>query len=1453
MLFIVSILFGRCNNFLRLSLSFAATMNYINFEKSCSKLLIFRDFAALVAVIFLSVHSALALPTSTIIIRFLDEKYFLSSLSDPLWQGAKPVFPELRRSGSHSTLLSAKSPILGKLRLYAEINIPAGSEPMDFLRKIRANHGIEYADFARISQIQEQISNDSLQDKQWGLRRIHADKAWKISTGKGIIVGVLDTGVDFFHPDLAGQLAVNSAEDINHNGAFEPWPATEKRNGISGDLDGIDNDGNGFTDDVIGYDFVDQSIVNLGDYAVRDPIPFDEHGHGTSVAGIIAAKTNNRIGIAGIAPDAKIKVLRCHDATGNAEEDDIAAAIVYAAMNGVRVLNMSFGDVVNTPLIRDALAFATSYGCVLVASAGNDGADFSRFPASYPNVIAVAASTESDRRAPFSSFGSQLALSAPGVNIWTTAKDGKYRSFQGTSASAPHVSAAAALLLATMPDLAPAEVLGILQATAQDIGEKGWDTQFGAGIPDCTSALEAIGRTIVRIDSPQNDAVITADSLPVFGTVLTPLFSSWTLCTAAGENPNGLWHSIDSGSVAQGQASLLGTLRFSAMPDTVYTLRLKVNLLNGNTMEHRARIALARKSSFPAIASAEAIPIWRDDERAVLVTVTTDHRSRCIMNIISENDRIYVDNERLARRHEFMLPAAQAHGEADIICYYPNSGDSSSVRIQLPHVAEAFPTGGFQPKPYSAPAAQICNYVRDFFHDGKPSFALNDISSGSFGDTKLLQFDSDKMREKSNTTEQWIPRGLGDSNGDGIMEILAHSFADARLFQGKTLDDSPFSDTLFTQKSVSFASRNDFYSAGMFDIDGDGHEEIFGFSDTACLAYTYKNGKYSLLAAAPNDSPRDAFGSPNAMRPPVCFADDFDGDGKKELLYGDTDADFLIFEYDIGKFTREFLLSNDGKGGTDYCVPADVDGDGKKEILIGYHSQQEFTDDREYEPPIWTFKLLKSYSPNTYTVVWEDHFYGVRVGSGYANGVAAGELDGRKGDEIALFIFPNAYVIRWDSIASTFRPMWFSPFQYSNTAIIYDFDKNGINELGYCDGTNTVFAEYSPDGAGPGVPIGFRGFAKDAHTAVLHWSPAQFATEYQVFAMRNPTSSTTTAELIATTSDTTTTLDTLAPNALYRFYLRARRLGAVQPTGAFALPIDIFTHEPLQPLSAQWKNNAVYIRFSAGYLPSKTISERIFFLISGSKKIPADFVQNAGDSILILRFDTPLPDGILPLEIGSFADRFGTPSVPGLLYVAIQNNALFSEMTLLRLKVINPQILQLQFSEKVRANEAIILHNYSLQPAGIISSIEMSGDSSVRILLDAPLEPIGKEYTLTASNINSTNGVPIAKGAGNTLGFILYGLDNSDAYCYPNPYHHNTGTELIFAGLPRNSDVVVYDMNMRQIATLHDSRGDGGIRWTPMTAAGEPLPTGVYLFKASGMSAAGEQIETGLIKFGIIR
>jgi subtilisin family serine protease len=334
----------------------------------------------------------------------------------------------------------------------------------------------------------------------WGLARIGAPDAWEVSTGAGVVVAVVDTGVDGGHPDLAGNVWTNPAE-------AEGTP-------------GVDDDGNGFTDDVHGWDFAEF----VSSAAPGDADPTDENGHGTHVAGTIAAVGDNGVGVVGVAYGARVMPVRALDARGAGLLSNLARAIAYAASNGADVVNNSWTSPYADQAVIDAIAFARSLGCVVTAAAGNDAADVRRaFPASAPGVLAVSSSDARDGRSSFSNFGWLVDLAAPGggpdaaapigapVNVLSLRAAGtmrgldhlfvgpgsEYVRFSGTSMAVPHVSGVAALMLAANPALGVADVEAILRRTAADrVGEPeldvaGYDPYFGWGRLDAAAAVAA--------------------------------------------------------------------------------------------------------------------------------------------------------------------------------------------------------------------------------------------------------------------------------------------------------------------------------------------------------------------------------------------------------------------------------------------------------------------------------------------------------------------------------------------------------------------------------------------------------------------------------------------------------------------------------------------------------------------------------------------------------------------------------------------------------------------------------------------------------------------------------------------------------------------------------------------------------------------------------------------------
>lgn len=308
-------------------------------------------------------------------------------------------------------------------------------------------------------------------DDLWGHKAINAAAAWDKGQGKNVVVAVIDTGVDFSHPDLAANAWVNSADSAGN---------------------GQDDDGNGYADDRNGWDFYNQRAN-----------PADENGHGTHVAGTIAAVGNNQQGIIGVAPQARIMGLRAFDRYGNSTVSALVEAIRYAADNGADIINASWSGPGDLEALRTAVQYAHTAGVTLVVSASNDGRELEyNNPGLYGHTITVGASTAAGRRASFSDFGAKLDVIAPGEDILSTlasnsqmgstpgvAVGGNLLRLSGTSMAAPHVSGVAALILGKFPGYTPEQVRYVLRNSSNDFGAAGWDPFSGYGQVDANKAI----------------------------------------------------------------------------------------------------------------------------------------------------------------------------------------------------------------------------------------------------------------------------------------------------------------------------------------------------------------------------------------------------------------------------------------------------------------------------------------------------------------------------------------------------------------------------------------------------------------------------------------------------------------------------------------------------------------------------------------------------------------------------------------------------------------------------------------------------------------------------------------------------------------------------------------------------------------------------------------------------
>jgi thermitase len=352
----------------------------------------------------------------------------------------KPAVGQLRAQDQLAArglqMMGAIQPI-GALK----VAVQPGRE-LETVAALGQNPNVLYAEPNYIAYAVDTIPDDTLFDKQWGLNKIEAPAAWDITTGSSdIVIAVVDTGIDLDHPDLScpGKLT-------------------------------------------LGWDFVN-----------GDPIPDDDHqtngfAHGTHVAGIAAACTNNGTGVAGVAWRARLMPVKSLDDRGSGTYEDVAKGITFAVDQGADIVNLSLGGPNHSETLADAVQYADNHGRLVIAATGNTSGPV-LYPAAYPEAIAVAATNSSDQRAGFSNHGPQTDIAAPGVGIYSTVIN-NYGYKDGTSMATPFVAGLAAVIWSASPNLTHDQVRGVIQSTADDLGALGWDPYFGHGRINAWRALE---------------------------------------------------------------------------------------------------------------------------------------------------------------------------------------------------------------------------------------------------------------------------------------------------------------------------------------------------------------------------------------------------------------------------------------------------------------------------------------------------------------------------------------------------------------------------------------------------------------------------------------------------------------------------------------------------------------------------------------------------------------------------------------------------------------------------------------------------------------------------------------------------------------------------------------------------------------------------------------------------
>lgn len=1315
----------------------------------------------------------------------------------------------------------------------ADINFANKSQAVKLLFK---NEYIEYAQENNKYILNSTIPNDPYFSSQYYLTKTNLPQTWDISLGdSAIIIGIIDSGLDFLHPDLNGSFKINYGEIPNN---------------------GKDDDNNGYVDDYYGWNFISNS---------KDAADDNIFSHGTAVTGVIAAGFNNGIGIASVAPKCKVLVMKAFDSQGNGYDNDVATAILYAISRGVKVLNFSFGDYVYSYLLRDVIRFAYSKNIVMFASSGNDASDILHYPSAFDEVISVGASDSDDRRASFSAYGETVDLYAPGYQILTTSIMGKgssefnnnYAYINGTSFSSPICAGVAGLLLSKNKNLTNEEIRGILVSTTDYFpGQVSWDHNYSAGRLNAFNAINNFNSpTIARIYYPFQDLSDTLNSIPVVVSAASPIFQAYSIYYGIGENPS-QFRQIVFNRPYQIIKDTACIWSLSGLPDTSITLRLAINSNTGRTIEHR--LIFYYDHSVSLITAYEFGEILDKDYYSELITFATKYKSI---------GKIYYKRKNVSEPYSFIYADGNA-GNIGVISdihyglikennlspnteyeFYLESQSLNGTSSIKQDTAFHFTTKsqinnyGFVKKTYTLPAVQTCNAILDITNTGKKDLVTNDIKNNL--KPNIFEFFGGAFSKVQNFSlpDFSIARDLTYLINNNKIDLLTSTSRNGAIYEAGGANQYP------SIKIWSDEGSENFWSSRFADVNNNGKKEVIGFGKTGLRILEYNGNTFNEITSLQYSTLSSQANSQNVL------VEDFDNDQKNEIVFIDTYFPFAnSISQNVGiniyknsseyAFTKVFTdtLERFLKG--DNVIAGDFDGDGKKEFAFGTISNS--SDLIQY----YSLYIYK-FANGGYSIIDRIDIYDNDINAEVST--KAGDIDTDNKDEILINVWKSFYIFKYSS-NQKFEPVFYLKDINSINQVVYDFDANGVKEIGL-NNTNDTMYFYEKDiaFAGPLTPLNFNAYSLDSNKVFLNFSSVANSDYYRIYRADNDTSGN---FILYDSTNQNSFIDVNVinrKNYLYKITAVDTNLNIREskPTNF----LRVFVHNKSKLMKVVSEGN--------GFL-TVTYSEKINLIIPPPNSF---IVSNIGSPKIVgvkssneylLSFGSRLPNGNYTIKSSNIYDFYGSPvDTNSLAFTVSQIDSV--QFYIRTVSLADKYKLKVEFNLNTDTTTSRNPENYSFEPFGFkVLSIDADNNNKNILYLNLSNQSYigasGKNYLLKAFNIYSSTGVKINDGAGASFGLTFNKENLNDVFVYPNPHTKFSKQDYItFANLTRTATIYIYDLTGRYLAKVEETDGNGGAEWNLKTLDGKDISTGVYIYRVEGKDSNGNSVDDRTGKFMIVK
>jgi len=1290
-------------------------------------------------------------------------------------------------------------------------HISISSTSQNQILALQQNPSIELIQENNHFQVHEAPINDSLYSDQWYHHHINASSSWENYTiNPDILIAIIDTGIDYEHPDLDGSVWVNDEEDLNGNGRIDPE-----------DQNHLDDDNNGYVDDVIGWDFTDAPrLMSGGDDTDPDNDPMDDYhgGHGTKIAGIIAAQTNNYRGISGLIPGVKVMNLRAGTASGYLEEDDVAKAVLYAINNGARIINMSFGDVVLSRFLKDVIEYAYSKNIIIVASSGNSGNDRIHYPSGLAETISVGATDQNDNRASFSNFGGTIDLVAPGVDILSTSPGGGYGTAGGTSFSAPMVSATAALLLSKNEELTVEQVRNQIKTTSDDIGIQGWEPLFGSGRLNMEKASLIQDESSLVIHHPQTGSHSAEDTLIIIATASDPDLISLDLTYGIGTNPVE-WIDILSDHNYQIIDDTIAILPLKAIPDTVLTLRLRSKTWEDKISEIRSIISLDRTR--PKIENHLVTRQLDGAEYAYLINFETD--DVCTADIYirpskSNENFTSVHLSYEAMKHYYLITPERN------IEYYIKTTNYSGLEetdtnngsyYQLESILGGIAQREFIQTDFSIPSGYLLPEATDFDQDGLYEIVISEYDENrNFGPVAVYEWENGHFSKQMETPFRAIPRSYGDADGDGKPELFLGYGQKSYLLES-TESNSWSAEIVWSDTGTFWASR-------ISDLDNDGKSELLGKDGQDFVLYeSTEDNAYSKIFTFNNLSQGN-----NQLGPPRTEVADLDNDGYLEIYFGDYDGDIVAYE-NTGNNTFIFLgsIPLELEDATNFFITSNQS---RRTLIAGSHTSTNMDYEHEFAAQYWSYSAIRMNTDNSYDIFQEIPVYGFADLRDFEAGCNWAVLNEDGEAYFFLAPSPDLYVFKTDG--DSLLPVWHYSDVNTNTVLVYDFDGNGKSEFFFNRG-DEIIAYTESLLEKPLPPTHVQAFPSDQTSIYLTWDGVPQSEKYIIY---RGSESNNLAVYDSTYTETFFRDEGVLEGQTYYYSVRTVSSSFEQIYSNFSEKVSAVPNAPPRVDTLLVKNERqveVYFneKMDINHMPT------VNFSLLDEENPTTSAIPFFNGQAVLLSFFSPFQDGgIYELRMNAIRDTNRTQLyAPDSIQTFIYNAESLNKPYIREWIYEGNRRLILKFNMPMNPETVLNFDNYDIEPSGSVISVEPMGTSMMdfSVSLSDDTYPPGSGITTYLI----LNGLHNARGElfedGNRIALIQAEENIDNIIVYPQPLTREKDW-LMFANLGVGTEIRIFDLNGHYITFLKEQDQNGGIKWDLKDKNGQKVNSGIYLYQA---------------------